>query len=265
VNLLHAAGVIDWIRDRAASAGSVNLLEIGAGYGGLACTLKRLVPQANYYICDLPESLLFSSLYLGLVCPQVPHTIHDGSDTPWQGCRDGGFTYIPNFLFDDFLKSGLRVDLALNTLSLSEMSPKQIRYYCQHVSRLVGDTGVFFQENYDNENVPRCLKESFAHGRRVLPDSLFGLRGAEVWANTRLSELLPAPAFGVRVRRQARSLLSGVWLSFKVQALLGPRVCSRVAALATSQPRLFAALRGAYGWCERLAGTGGVWRSGARR
>jgi len=40
---------------------------VGAGgHGALACALTSIFPKAQYTICDLPESLLFSGLYLSL-------------------------------------------------------------------------------------------------------------------------------------------------------------------------------------------------------
>jgi len=42
------------------------ILEIGGGYGALAHSLTNLFPGCSYTICDIPESLLFSGLYLKL-------------------------------------------------------------------------------------------------------------------------------------------------------------------------------------------------------
>ena len=42
------------------------IIEIGGGYGALASAITAAFPKAEYWICDLPESLLFAGLYLTL-------------------------------------------------------------------------------------------------------------------------------------------------------------------------------------------------------
>ena len=41
-----------------------NVLEIGAGYGGLARIFKLMAPNVRYTIVDLPESLFFAQVFL---------------------------------------------------------------------------------------------------------------------------------------------------------------------------------------------------------
>lgn len=139
---LTAARKRPWARPR--------VLEIGAGYGGLAHHLMTLVPQARYFLVDVPESLLFAAVYLSTLWPAsdnvlvTPDNLADlAKDTP-------GFTFVPNFLFDDCCAGGAAFDLVINTHSMSDMSEKQVRYYCKGVSRLLGRRGVFFEQNAVN-------------------------------------------------------------------------------------------------------------------
>jgi SAM-dependent methyltransferase len=139
--------------DRAARAAGhrrPHILEIGSGYGGLAYHIKKLVPQARYFLVDIPESLLFSLVYLpplfenddnGFVTPENLEELH--KDSP-------GFTFVPNFLFDHCCSLGREFDLVINTLSMAEMNEKQIRYYCERILVLLGGRGVFFEQNRDN-------------------------------------------------------------------------------------------------------------------
>ena len=114
INLLYEAGIFDWLSDRLSSKGRLRILEIGAGYGALGCKIKSLFPASDYWICDLPESLLFSALYLSLNRPDCKAGI--GEEAPY------GFTYIPNYQIDRITG---KFDLVINTLSFSEMSAKE--------------------------------------------------------------------------------------------------------------------------------------------
>ena len=61
----------------------------------------------HYTIVDLPESLVYSSMYLS-------------------ACFEDGFRFTPNYKFHEL--EAERFDLAINTLSMSE---SQVRAYCQ--------------------------------------------------------------------------------------------------------------------------------------
>lgn len=128
------------------------ILEIGGGYGGLAHYIVQLIPNARYYIVDIPESLLFSSIYLSTLWPDhdnvliTPDNLHDlAKDT-------AGFTFVPNYLFDECCAAARTIDLAINTLSMSEMTERQVRDYCTGIRGLMGRDGVFFEQNQDNRH-----------------------------------------------------------------------------------------------------------------
>jgi hypothetical protein len=126
------------------------ILEIGPGYGGLAHHLMGLVPESRYFLVDVPESLLFSSIYLSTLWPEHDNVLITPDNLADLGKDAAGFTFVPNFLFDDCCAAGLELDLVINTLSMSEMTEKQVRYYCKGISRLIGRRGVFFEQNQDN-------------------------------------------------------------------------------------------------------------------
>jgi hypothetical protein len=135
------------------SPGRPCILEIGSGYGGLAHYLRTLIPDARYYLVDIPESLLFAAIYLSTIWEQSdnvlvgPENIDDlKRDTP-------GFTFVPSFLFDECCRAGLKIDLAINTLSMSEMTEQQVRYYCERTAELLGEEGIFFEQNHDNRRL----------------------------------------------------------------------------------------------------------------
>src|SRR5262249_44808213 len=66
LTLMYHLGLFRFLESRIAEQGRVRILEIGGGYGALAYYIKKLVPKAAYTICDLPESLCMSALYLSL-------------------------------------------------------------------------------------------------------------------------------------------------------------------------------------------------------
>ena len=136
---LTAARKRPWARPR--------VLEIGAGYGGLAHHLMTLVPQARYFLVDVPESLLFAAVYLSTLWPESDNVLITPDNLPDLAKDTPGFTFVPNFLFDDCCAGGAAFDLVIKTQSMSDMTEKQVRYYCKGVSRLLGRRGVFFEQN----------------------------------------------------------------------------------------------------------------------
>jgi hypothetical protein len=124
------------------------IVEIGAGYGGLAYYLLKLLPQTRYIIVDLPETLLYSSLYLSLVFPNLA-TQYLEPDSPGPIDSGPGVTFVPNYMFQK-LHPETRADLVINTLSMSEMAEAQVRAYCVGISGMIGQAGAFFEQNQDN-------------------------------------------------------------------------------------------------------------------
>ncbi len=138
VTLLHHAGVLDRLPARP------RVLEIGGGYGALAAALLSALPGCEYWICDLPESLLFSGLYLSLVNHRSICLASDDVD------KVARINLLPNYFFDRLRRP---FDLVINTLSMSEMSEHQISRYATGIARLIVDKGVFFEQNQDNRAI----------------------------------------------------------------------------------------------------------------
>jgi SAM-dependent methyltransferase len=184
LNLLYDSGVFDWLSERLAARGTLRILEIGAGYGALALKIKSLFPASEYWICDLPESLLFSALYLSLVRPDCPCGFA-------QQVRYG-FVYMPNYMVSELRGT---FDVAINTLSFSEMSEHQLRLYAVKLRELL-EGGILFEQNQDNRHVgllcaEDVLTEYFAFHKRILPESNWKVtQGApNLWANRPMSLL----------------------------------------------------------------------------
>jgi SAM-dependent methyltransferase len=205
--LLAESGKLWELRNRDRSGWRPRILEIGSGYGGLAYHIKKLIPQARYYCVDLPESLLFSSIYLSTLFEHEDNLLVTPDNLSALRADSPGFTFLPNYLFDDCCDAGLSFDLIINTLSMSEMVEAQVHYYCQGIVRLLAQDGVFFDQNQDNrsvgfidakQHIARCLPFCLPLRSPVRPLT----RGmAHLWATNRFRpylwlashEYLPGP------------------------------------------------------------------------
>jgi hypothetical protein len=124
---LDKAAVLGGLRAASAAGERPVVWEIGAGWGGFARAFKTLVPGARYAIVDLPETMLFSALYLGHLFPEAKIHLHapGGPEPDWS----------VDFLF--FAHTDLeamrppRLDLALNMVSFQEMTAAQVRGYVE--------------------------------------------------------------------------------------------------------------------------------------
>jgi len=127
VNVIVKSGLLAWLKARGRR---LRICEIGGGYGALCRWFLSALPEASYTIIDLPESLLFSQLYVTLSCP--------GRD----------LRFVPNYKARELEEP---FDLIINTLSMSEMSEYQVRTYLNLMKThwLVKD-GLFFEQNQDN-------------------------------------------------------------------------------------------------------------------
>jgi len=143
MTLLFRSGILETLREP-------RILEIGGGYGALALGLCNALNPSQYVICDLPESLLFSGLYLTIAqdnCVRLT-ALEDGLKPK----RKGEICLLPNYLAEVLLP-GERFDLVINTLSMSEMPPLQVKTYGKLISKAIGGAGFFFEQNQDNRHM----------------------------------------------------------------------------------------------------------------
>lgn len=152
IRALYLSGVIDKLKGKS----PIRILEIGAGYGGLAYFLCKLLKPENYCLIDLPEALAFSTVYLGLTSGKEI-TIYDGNVL-----SDKEFIFVPNFLDDDVL-SRLKFDLIINTGSFNEMTTEQVMHYTNLMDGVLVDSGIIYDENGNDDEHPvvRTLGDKF--------------------------------------------------------------------------------------------------------
>lgn len=116
-------------------AGKFNVLEIGAGYGALARTLKLSFPQSSYVIIDIPESLYFSAAFLRLNFPDCKSCLVSDLSCLSGPVNDFDFVFVPTLLADQLI--GNDFELFCNTASLGEMKNSVIHYWMDFVQNRV--------------------------------------------------------------------------------------------------------------------------------
>ncbi len=112
--------------------GSIEVLEIGSGYGGLARTLKSFHPQCRYWLTDLPESLRCAEIYLRTAFPDARIVRLDAG---FRGAApDADFCLVPVEDAAGAL-SGREFDLAINVWSFGEMPNEYVKLWLRLLQR----------------------------------------------------------------------------------------------------------------------------------
>lgn len=199
INGLHGSGVLDLLQRRVRENGRARVLEIGAGFGNLAHAIHGVLGGAvDYVVVDLPESMIYSSIWLSTVLRGRRCTVaRPGAPlATGEGGNGSGTTFVANHLLDEFLPQLGTFDLVLNVMSLSEMSPAQVGYYGACASDLIGETGVFYEQNYllagIHTDVVSILAGELPHGALLEETAATPHRGrgtARTWTNRYCGEL----------------------------------------------------------------------------
>jgi len=107
------------------------VVEIGAGWGGFAYQFKKTVLNSTYVIIDLPQTILFSGVYLMTLFPNAKTFIYgqDGHISPPAPLTEYDFVFMPHYAIKNFKPS--RLDLGINMVSFQEMSTEQVRGYAK--------------------------------------------------------------------------------------------------------------------------------------
>lgn len=158
ITSLYCCGLLDYLR----SKDSIRILEIGAGYGGLAYFLWKILKPAAFYIVDLPESLAFSSVYLTLTVglEGASCVVYEANKPETLIAPQDGFAFLPNFSIDD-LRGTDKFDLVINTGSFGEMTEEQVGQYADIINELLSEGGVIFEDNGDLVPVSSILAKHF--------------------------------------------------------------------------------------------------------
>jgi putative sugar O-methyltransferase len=125
------------------------VLEIGAGYGGLARILKTYIPNSCYILVDLPETLCYTTYFINYNFPKrnIAHLsdIIDRLDKFDLLIEEFDFIVVPPWVSSYIPDSS--IDLVIDTYSMSEMSEVYARYYIEHIDRTLNIGGYFYSIN----------------------------------------------------------------------------------------------------------------------
>ena len=104
--------------------------EIGAGWGGMAYTLKTLCPGVTYVITDLPQLFLFSAVYLRTAFPGAKVAFHGDGPIEELLAGEPDFVFSPHTALAELELP--RLDLTVNMVSFQEMTTAQVEGYVEH-------------------------------------------------------------------------------------------------------------------------------------
>lgn len=185
--------------------GAPRVLEIGAGWGGLAYQFKTLFARPTYVIVDLPHSLLVSATYLLTAFPDCKHYIYGDDGSPFaDGSEAYDFVFLPHYAFWNYALPPMR--LAINTVSFQEMTEEQVTAYLDRLHE-IGCPKVY-SLNRDRSPHNRALSKVdaiLAKHYQTSEITVLPAQYTELTIPPRLSDFIPRAVHPRAVRQIARS------------------------------------------------------------
>jgi hypothetical protein len=120
-------------------------MEIGPGTGLLALATKQLLPNSALVLVDLPETLVFSSIFLTMVLPEKRFLFLDGFERKPDSWPEYDFTLLTPEAASRLPSAAF--DLGWNTDSMQEMELAAIRDYFTLLRRLLRKPAFFYSSN----------------------------------------------------------------------------------------------------------------------
>ena len=128
------------------------ICEIGAGWGGFTHCLFQKLNNSKFVIVDLPETLIFSYLYLSELYPDKKIKLYNYEANSINECD---FLLIPSDSFEEFSE---QIDLTVNLCSFQEMTSPQVEKYIKKISSLKSE--YIYSLNRDLNNNNHLLKRA---------------------------------------------------------------------------------------------------------
>jgi putative sugar O-methyltransferase len=133
------------------------VLEIGPGFGGLARLLKMLWPKTRFTLVDLPESLVFTQVYLESAHPDAKTVFAASPEELRTVDDDCDFLLVPSSCLHDL--GGKTFDLALNIAAFGEMKKDAVGSYMNFIER-EADVRWFYGINLFGQHPPESGRVS---------------------------------------------------------------------------------------------------------
>ena len=109
----------------------LSVIELGAGLGHLARTLRLLGISGRHVIIDLPETLVFSYCFLTENFPDARVLLVSGAESDDENFSEFDFILVPTMYACRVLKG--KYDLFINTASIGEMRNTDIRHWMDFI------------------------------------------------------------------------------------------------------------------------------------
>jgi putative sugar O-methyltransferase len=142
VNALTSHRVIEACARVGLNGRPLRILEIGAGYGGVADQLLQRLDVSLYAVCDLPENGFLSAFYLQANHPDR-ESLFLGTDEAPTGPQPGLVFAVPDQL--DQLPG--EFDVIVNSYSFQEMTATSVAVYLDFAARRLSTDGLLYSLN----------------------------------------------------------------------------------------------------------------------
>ncbi len=122
--------------------------DLGSGCARLAWVFKQAFPNSTIICCDLPETLIGASYRLSMAYPDSRRWYFRSVAQAREDLRnpsDYDFIFLPGFAMECLPDNCL--DVATNTMSLSEMRLETIGRYLEILSTALRPGGIFYTVN----------------------------------------------------------------------------------------------------------------------
>ncbi len=142
-NVANAYRIEIALRDYQRTPSEHRILEIGAGYGGVAEVLMRRLNPAIYVVCDLPHNLFLSSFYLAANYPE--HKLYFVNDRAPEHIDTNSLVFVTPRGLECIQE---HFTLVVNTFSFQEMPLAEIKRYFNYIRNHLAEEGVFYFFNH---------------------------------------------------------------------------------------------------------------------
>lgn len=126
------------------------VVELGAGFGGMAQYLIRDNKNITYIDLDLPENAALTAYYLLKAFPDRKIRLYGEVDSMQSSIRNNEILILPSFEVHN-IPTGC-AGFVFNSYSLAEMSRETINTFISEFSRIISETGYFKHVNHNKNS-----------------------------------------------------------------------------------------------------------------